>query len=436
MEQVSLMDYANSAYNPGSPNPNPARNSAAGGGTGCIPKFRQRVGSVPKDLLSVKSVPKADLSKRKSESSPEKDNDNPKKVALDISKVDATVLSEVGDSLMERWFPKFQSMVSEAIAPLSTKLDTLQKNVDDVKADYIDLRKKVEILEQSIPPPPPSVESIVEQCLPDVRKIVSENMDTNWKIFLTEEIKKTESCLIVKGMTYPSNQSLKDAFLSFCSDSLKMSKSDIESLSIKQINSTKNTAKSFVLFVTLENVSQRNLCLKHSKNLAQRISLDKQVPKQYLKKYSEMQTTAWKLRSVHQVITRVDFNGPILTLRYKSRDSDLGQFSFTIHEEYTPKPEPPKQNPAFTPAPGLLPTTTVQSSCVGIMSDLKCAEGDNALDIAGLVLSTEDRTMVVKTTKSKKNIIFHFTTPESCLRLTEKYNNTAQNGQKIKFIKF
>ena len=47
------------------------------------------------------------------------------------------------------------------------------------------------------------------------------------------------------------------------------------------------------------------------------ISMDKQVPKLYMKEYKEFKTLAWKLRSANNVATRIDFDGPVRNVLFR-----------------------------------------------------------------------------------------------------------------------
>ena len=83
--------------------------------------------------------------------------------------------------------------------------------------------------------------------------------------------------------------------------------------------------------------------------------MDKQIPKIYMTAYKDFKKTAWKLRNVHNVSTRIDFEGPKLILRqrkFKDSDQKDGGFAFTIYKEFIPPVEQPITKAVFAPKEG------------------------------------------------------------------------------------
>lgn len=231
------------------------------------------------------------------------------------------------------------------------------------------------------------VESVSEAVLPTLSKSVSHSFQAQWSESLKSEIREVECNLQIYGLNIDHLNSKPDV-RSFFEDTLKIPKDKLDSIfieSVKKLPAPKDPEnKKRSVIVRLGHPSDRFVCYAYAKNLPRGITLDMSVPRRYSKKFAEFKDKAWKIRvSQENVITRIEFNGPILTLKVKNKDSDGQKFSWTIHEEFTPKmvthpPAPPSRSPEV--GPGLTPTPPLDTSVISrtvlfskISSDLKDA---------------------------------------------------------------
>ena len=88
--------------------------------------------------------------------------------------------------------------------------------------------------------------------------------------------------------------------------------------------------------------SDRSLVFSHSKNLKNsKVSLEKQIPKLYQDEYKKFKNIAHKLRNLPEMNyqTDINFDGHLMQLRYKKRDTPTQKFHYITHCEYFPPVE-------------------------------------------------------------------------------------------------
>ena len=66
-----------------------------------------------------------------------------------------------------------------------------------------------------------------------------------------------------------------------------------------------------------------------------------------------------EVKDHEDVLTRIDFDGAYLSLRYKKKDENETKYSWTIAESFCPKPDPPCSNAKYTPSEGSVPTPVI-----------------------------------------------------------------------------
>ena len=216
---------------------------------------------------------------------------------------------------------------------------------------------------------------------------------------------------------------------------------ELKSLTFAKPNGGHKNSNNPTVFFSLGNVQQRNVCFKYAKNLPKGISIDKHVPKNYLSKYKELKSTAWKLRVSKGFQTRIDFEGPVLTLRYKQKDTESVKYSWTIYEEYIPKPELPQQKSVYTPAEGATPTPVIPpaSMCnVGVMTNILQGEPNSDLNVElrNHFFSTEEKNVSSIDFPKPGVAIVNFVSSEKATEIISKLNGKVFNGKKVNLSKF
>ena len=100
--------------------------------------------------------------------------------------------------------------------------------------------------------------------------------------------------------------------------------------------------------IVFGNLQSRNTCLKNMSKLPKGLWISTQVPKIYLEKNKEFEEQAKNLRLSENVATRIEFDGPMIQLKYGLKPSEKGtQIMYKIFDEWKPKPQiiTPKQSP-------------------------------------------------------------------------------------------
>ena len=174
------------------------------------------------------------------------------------------------------------------------------------------------------------------------------------------------------------------SFKSFCTGKLGMSTDSVEKLQIVEIRflGQKKTDNPPPTLVKLGTTQERNLILRQSHNLGKGESLDKFVPKRYLSTYKKLKKEAWKLRVFLDLATNLDFNGHLLTLKYKKKDDGGMKYDWTIHTEWAPAATDSvvPQTQKTAPATGLIPTPVLAGADNNLLlTGLKSSAGDEAI---------------------------------------------------------
>ena len=174
---------------------------------------------------------------------------------------------------------------------------------------------------------------------------------------------------------------------------------------------------------------ERNEILKLSHRLTKGESLDKYVPKRYEIVYKRFKKEAWKLRKFHSLKTNIDFNGHILTLKYKQPDKDNIKFGWTIHEEWSPEPTDSvvPQTQQTGSSEGILPTPVLQTNTDKsfLISGLKVDQAITPEEIkdAFLELLGDDKSNVETVRPAGTTLVVQCSSKEQCLKLRQKYRD-------------
>ena len=158
-------------------------------------------------------------------------------------------------------------------------------------------------------------------------------------------------------------------------------------------------------------------------------------PKLTLQSTRILKKKAWQLRTIHKVQTRIDFNGPILTLRYKTRDTTETKYSFIIHSEYTPPPQTPKVKSSVVTPEGLVPSTPLPICHVAIMTNIDGIDPKASPSPLFDLFTPNDKLCIEKISmQNSSTAIIYCKDPDSRTKIVEAYHGKQLNSKKVSFI--
>ena len=274
------------------------------------------------------------------------------------------------------------------------------KSVNALEKRHNELSDRVAIIENTASENV-DIDSVVESVLPEVKKSVTNQINVQWIETLTSEVRSVESTLIFHGVKEGQMKTKSEA-KTFLREEMKMTSEHIEEISVMSVSNfgKGKDGKRMSVVVKLGCLSDRNICLGYSRNLSKEINLQKAVPKRYLKKFKEFNSDAWELRQVHDLQTRVEFQGHVLCLKVKVKDDEDSKYSWSIHKEYVPQPNLSQTAKVKVPVhvPGTLPTPPVDKdrhASAIIFCNLKSDKsGDELISDFMMVLSAEQQDLV------------------------------------------
>ena len=328
-----------------------------------------------------------------------------------------------------------RTVVGEEIQKVRQEMQTEKEERERVVQE---LRGELGTLKAGVPAV--DMEAIKEQLLPELRRTFSSQIDAQWKLTLIEEIKQHLPGLMLYGieLSQKSQAESISSFKQFCSDKLKMSTVSISKLNVGEIRFF-GSGRSPPTLVKLGGPGERNDVLQHSHHLAKGESLDKYVPKKYLPTYKRFKNKAWKLRTVHQQHTAIDFNGHLLTFKHRKKDAEGVKYSWTIAEEWYPEPTDAAlpQTTRTAPAAGLQPTPPLSVDCALLVTGIKWTENEAASDDNRRKLFTEilgdDVGLAENIRFVGKNVVVRCKSREECVELRRKHGGKQINGSTPKW---
>ena len=158
------------------------------------------------------------------------------------------------------------------------------------------------------------------------------------------------------------------------------------------------------------------------------------MPKLYVEKYREFKSTAVEINSTQDVITRIDFEGPMLQLKYRANINQKEKPQWRIYDEFKPKPQAKPEGLTSTSA-GPLPTliNKTQQSCKIMIKNVKIDKSENeVLDDLAKFFGEDCRGKIadIEPSKRSKHIYImtckdHSTAKKMALKYNKKelYNN-------------
>ena len=200
------------------------------------------------------------------------------------------------------------------------------------------------------------------------------------------------------------------------------------------------------ILVRFGHPTERNQMLPQSRNLPRGITVDKFVPKLYLKKHKEFKKLAWKLKTVHDDIhTQVIFDSYNLVLRYKKKDEGANQYNYIIEKEFHPKPEdsnilsrPEARDPNKKDTPTIDISKQARCNRSIIVSRVpETIDDSNATkDIIGHLDNRDHHHLMEVQFKSKGTVVLVCKDWASCKLIFDKYAKTRIQDKEVLFTMF
>ena len=349
----------------------------------------------------------------------------------DISNDTKNEISNIGTKLneiKEDTATKLSSIKEEFNALKTTVTESASNNLEELKETLVPILK-AEI-----------VKEVKSEMQGDMKAV-----DAIWKASLTDKVWEAEHNLLVFNLN-ASKAPLDDA-KEFLENEMKVNEDTFKKIHLKRASrlGKGRNENPPPLLMQFSHPSDRNLVLSHSKNLKDKqFRVEKDVPKLYKKAHGEFKEEAWKLREHFGYQTNITFNGHLMTLQVKNRNSETDKFHYTIHKEYFPQPcDSPSLQKNSIPVPaGTLPTPPLnlaakaKAECSLFISGMKTSlTADLFKTKLDELLSVEHSTKVVEFQLKRPDLaIVYCDTWDSCNSIANTYKEF--NGEKVTFKMF
>jgi hypothetical protein len=467
----SLATYKEQCYNPGNPNPAPARpplNSFPKSSETEDFDFTTPVKVSPIKLkISDRNVTYRDRKcKRKLDNPAPSTSASPLKKAKMLTKDDLREMFEQNNKdLMDKIDKKLDSKIEQGFASLTSSISTLQESMNSNNAkmenrmsvledDFTKFQDNViknaneakEELKASIVP-------IVRDTIPEIRtKVKNDVLDAAsgaWKANLADKVREHEHSAIAFGLKVSKNP-MDDAH-SFLEKDLKMNRDSMSKIYMKHaVRLGRGDGKKPPgLLMTFSHPGERNLVLSCSKNLkGTKIKLEKHVPKLYQKEHKSFKNTEWKLKNMPGMNyqTQIIFDGYKMLLRYKVRDTTDVKYQYVIHSEYYPPMDQAESEiissihiPAGSLPTPVIPTATATKAAASFfVSGMTTERTEDAFtEVFKAFVNPGDKASIVEIKLVKPNLAVIFCKSwGDCSRIVDSKKDSKLNDEKVSFTLF
>ena len=320
--------------------------------------------------------------------------------------------------------------VKEQITTIGTNLNSLTEAFNQSQNEKIVFESRVESIEKHIKDNLDPAK-LAQDILPFIKKGMAASDDISWKANLARIVEEHEHSMIIHGYKIDGDEvrAAKD----FLTDEMKTPRSVLDRVKIKEVTvlGKGNDGKAPAILVRFAHPAQRNTVITYSKNLKKGYRVDKNVPKLYQNEHKEFKKFQQKFRDINPSYkTQIMFDGYLMVLRYKEKDTDDSEYMWYRVKEYYPKPvdsvvtspkerlEVGKVNSAIIPmSPGSEITRSIIVS--GVKSELGTEEVKNKFKE---YLSAEDLAKIVRIDKGgRDSYVLICTQWKDCLPIAEKY---------------
>ena len=472
----SLKSYSEQCYNIGSPLPSPARspfkelppNKASEFEFSPTPSTKTSPVKTSRKQVKRKLNSVSESKDKVSENSPKKArimDENVKKEFMEFlaeqSRISAQKITDSLKATLDTRMDAFETKIEDIsndtkdeISNIGTKLNELK---DNTEAKFSTIHDEFNSLKTTVTESASNnLEEIKETLVPIIKADITNEVkaefkdefnavDAIWKASVADKVWEAEHNLLVFNLNV-SKAPLVDA-QEFLDKEMKVNEDTLKKVHLKRasrLGKGKND-KPPPLLMQFSHPSDRNLVLSHSKNLKGKpFRVEKDVPKLFKKAHAEFKEEAWKLREHFGYQTNISFNGHLMMLQIKNRNSEADKFHYIIHKEYFPPPceALSLQKNSIPVPPGTLPTPPVnlaaktKADCSVFMSGMKTAITSDLLQTKlNEILSAEHKTALVDAQLKKPDLaILYCDTWESCRDIANTYKEF--NGDKVTFKMF
>ena len=323
---------------------------------------------------------------------------------------------------------KIAGMESELGKVQETVANSATKITEDVKSSMVPFIKN----------------EIAPQIKSEMKTEVLKTVDASWKMQLAEKNKENDKCVIVFGL--PVQSVPKNDAANFFKNELKMNQESLDKIDLRQANrlGKEKGGRPPPLLLTFSHPSDRSEVFFHTKNLKnKRISVEKQVSKLYQTQYKKFKTLAHKLRNMPEMNyqTDISFDGHLMQLRYKKRDSPDQKYHYIIHSEYYPPIEKASQElkstfsiPSGTVAtPTISPETLNRANCSFLMTGMTIERTEDSFkQLLMEHINPEDKDSVTDIILKRTNMaIVYCRTWEDCDRIVRSKKDSKFHDEKV-----
>ena len=461
----SFNNYQEQCYNPGSPSPNPLRPPLQE-----LPKINTKDSLVNSFEFPPNSPTKITTRQTKRKGKDQLENcllKTPTKKPKTMKEEELRAFLTGISSKMDQFTAQLSSHTEQSAKTeqkLATLTDTFANFKETLENSNKSLEKKIEGLEVEFSKIQDTVENsaakiteevkstivpfIQDEIAPkmksEIKSEVLKAVDASWKLQLAKENRENDCCAIVFGL--PVQTSPKNDASNFLKNDLKMNEETLEKISLKQ---TSRLGKGKgdrppPLLLTFSHPSDRSLVFSHSKNLKNtKISLEKQIPKLYQNEYKNFKNLAHKLRNMPDMNyqTDISFDGHLMQLRYKKRDTPGQKYHYIIHSEYFPPVEKASselKSSTYVP-PGTIATPVISAE---LMSKANCSFFMTGMTIERtedtfrqLLLehvNLEDRDSVIDVKLNRTNTaVIYCRTWEDCNKIVSSKKDAKFQNEKV-----
>ena len=282
---------------------------------------------------------KMEASIREMRESAEKDRKETMKTLQNMDKKLDTSSAELKQTVKEQLA---EMKVTEQFENLTSKVNSLQTSLEKAEFDRTVTEERLEKVEKGMDNMVTLVHEKFEKekdnLAQEITKKVTDKINLAWKANLAREVAEHEKGMMIFGHRVEDTDDDGEV-KAFLKNEMKVPEDVLGKVKIKDIIriGRDDPNKSPSLLVNFRHSSERNSLLPYCSNLRQGISVEKNIPREYQKKYKEFKAYSRDFKRIHSDIqTQIIFESCMMILRYRKKGNrDL---DYVILKEYCPEP--------------------------------------------------------------------------------------------------
>ena len=290
-----------------------------------------------------------EASMREMRESAEKDRKETMKTLLSMERKLDTSAADLKQNVKEQLA---EMKVTEQFENLTNKVNGLQTALEKSEFDRAVTEERLEKVESSLS----NIGTLVQEkfeaekdaLAQEVTKKVTDKINLAWRANLARDVAEHEKGMMIFGHRVEETDDDKEV-KAFLKDEMKVPDSVIGKIKVKEIIriGKDDLNKPPVLLVNFRHSSERNSLLPYCSNLKQGVSVEKNIPREYQKKYKEFKTYSRDFKRINSdVQTQIIFDSCMMILRYRKKGNrDL---DYVILKEFCPEPSDSFGSPGTT----------------------------------------------------------------------------------------